>query len=109
MSAAVRRRSTGSAMGQTAHDERFAFRAIKTEPLHPTDCQHHRNRDTGDCSLRWSERIAIYPSSCVADTHPYLAVHARGATEKEVERRKGQRQLAWLTVPITNDPPSGQH
>ena len=109
MSAAVRKRSTGSAMGQTAHDERLAFRAIKTEPLYPTDCQHHRNCDTGDRAARRTVRIAIHASGCIADTHPYLAVHVRGATEKEVERREGQRQLAWLAVRIANDPPSGQH
>lgn len=89
MSAAVRKRSTGSAMGQTAHDERLAFRAIKTEPLHPTDCQHYRNRHTEDRSVRRTVRIAIHASGCVRDTEPRIAVHGRGAPEKEIQRRKG--------------------
>lgn len=92
MSAAVRNHSTGSAMGQTAHDERLAFRAIKTELLHPTDCQHHRNCDTGDRSTGRTVRIAIHATGCVADTQPRIALHGCRAPEKEIQWRKEQRQ-----------------
>lgn len=68
MSAVVRRRLTGNATDQTAHDKRLWFRAIKTEPLHTKDCQHFAARRDSRFALS-AENLA-----CAAAV-PDITVH----------------------------------